>query len=473
MTTSTRAAKSEGTIASVFTTLGPTEAPLPLPSRFAELKKAVMQDIGATPEQLTRAWEGVLAALEERVPEIIQKGGDIIPRVPYADVQAGLSDAQKDAIRRTGVVVVTGGIPKDEALAWKASVKEYIAANPGVKGFPEGNIQVYELYNSKAQVAARTHPAILRTHKELLSLWHTSSSTSPSSAVDFNTPITYFDRLRIRTPGDKSFTLQPHIDGGSVERWEDPMFRRVWERVLKGGEGWREFDPFEAGCRVGAKQDLYNAPNQCSILRCWQGWTSMSTTGAGEGTLRVLPMASLATAYVVLRPFFKPVSASSPLSLAPSNWTLNLDGPEFPGSVPGKTQELNESTHPHLRLGEAMVSVPRIEPGDQVYWHCDTVHAVESEHKGNEDSSVMYIPAVPLSVNNAAYLRDQRINFEHGLPAPDFPGGPGESTFTGRASAEDITTVEGKRAMGFAPFPMSGEEGLQGLSSEINRVLFG
>lgn len=33
----------------------------------------------------------------------------------------------------------------------------------------------------------------------------------------------------------------------------------------------------------------------------------------------------------------------------------------------GKTQELNEMTHPHLRLGKTMVSVPRVEPGDQVY----------------------------------------------------------------------------------------------------------
>jgi len=100
--------------------------------------------------------------------------------------------------------------------------------------------------------------------------------------------------------------------------------------------------------------------NQCSILRCWQGWTSLSTTGVGEGTLRVLPMLSLATAYIMLRPFFCPGTAGG-------EWELDLESNSFPGSVPGKTQELNEETHPHLRLGKTMTSVPKIQPGDQVY----------------------------------------------------------------------------------------------------------
>ena len=84
----------------------------------------------------------------------------------------------------------------------------------------------------------------------------------------------------------------------------------------------------------------------------------------------------------------------------------------------GKTQELNEKTHPHLRLDKTMVSVPKLEPGDQIYCsfvivlevfnflmglhpitgHCDGVHAVEALHGGDNDSSVFYIPAVPLTI---------------------------------------------------------------------------
>jgi len=75
-----------------------------------------------------------------------------------------------------------------------------------------------------------------------------------------------------------------------------------------------------------------------------------------------------------------------------------------------------------MRLGETMTSITKIHPGDQVYcmyfvdllslhliivharrmfvWagHCDIVHSVEGLHGDREDSSVFYIPAVPLSL---------------------------------------------------------------------------
>jgi hypothetical protein len=103
--------------------------------------------------------------------------------------------------------------------------------------------------------------------------------------------------------------------------------------------------------------------NQCSIFRPWQGWTSMSVIGPGEGTLRVVPLLKLATTYLILRPFFKPRTPSSGLD----DWVVDLESTTFPGSQIGKTQELRETTHPHLQLSRTTVSVPRVEPGDQVY----------------------------------------------------------------------------------------------------------
>jgi hypothetical protein len=92
----------------------------------------------------------------------------------------------------------------------------------------------------------------------------------------------------------------------------------------------------------------------------------MSSTGPNEGTLRVLPMLSLASAYILLRPFFRPINSRSD-SLKFEDWVVDLESPTFPGSSIGKTQELNERTHPHLKLGQTMVSIPKVEPGDQVY----------------------------------------------------------------------------------------------------------
>ncbi|KAL0580983.1 hypothetical protein V5O48_001075 [Marasmius crinis-equi] len=427
--------KKEGDISSVFSSLGRKEDVFP--ERFSQLKKEMWN------EKILKAWNEVLAELETKTEEIASLGPktkQAIPRVSYTAIRDGLSPEQTKQIKEAGIVIVTGAVPKEEALAWKQSIRDYAADNkPLVRGFPADNVQVFEFYNSIAQTQARTHPAVLDTQRSLLSLWH---SSNPSAEVSLNTPISYFDRLRIRQPGDKLFTLGPHVDGGSIERWEDPTYRQCFKNILEGN--WKAHDAYDAWPRINAKQDLYQAPSQCSIFRPWQGWLSISTTGPGEGTLRFFPALTLSTTYMILRPFFKPTSNGE--------WELDLDDTTFPGSGLGQGQEFTTETHPHLKLDKTMVSMPLVEPGDQVYWHCDGVHSVEAEHNGKGDSSVMYIPAVPLTTYNAHYLRTQRNNFVAGRPAPDFPGGEGESKFVGRGTADNITTKLGKQAYGFEPF---------------------
>lgn len=105
----------------------------------------------------------------------------------------------------------------------------------------------------------------------------------------------------------------------------------------------------------------------------------------------------------------------------------------------------------------------------------DVIHAVESEHRGANAAAVMYIPAVPLTMKNVQYIRHQRDTFISGSPAPDFPGGVGESHFSGRGTVDDFLTAEGKqgqvlhidrpvigtlltnRSMGLLPFDCSGK----------------
>lgn len=90
----------------------------------------------------------------------------------------------------------------------------------------------------------------------------------------------------------------------------------------------------------------------------------MSTTRAGEGTLQVFPNIKVSSAYLILRPFFKAIKSLDELGgdraayLASENWTLDLESPDFPNSVPGHGQELNDDTHPHLDLTHTMTSLP-------------------------------------------------------------------------------------------------------------------
>jgi hypothetical protein len=156
----------------------------------------------------------------------------------------------------------------------------------------------------------------------------------------------------------------------------------------------------------------------------------MSHCSAFEGTLLVNPLLQLATAYFLLRPFFTPrngpstqVSVNGAFEhantdgyLSPDNWKLE-DKPSswLQGANLGRGQELNALLHPHLNLPETMVHIPRVQPGDYVVWHCDGIHAVDKIHAGKNDSSVLYIPACPLTERNAEYLVRQRDCFLRGM----------------------------------------------------------
>jgi hypothetical protein len=51
---------------------------------------------------------------------------------------------------------------------------------------------------------------------------------------------------------------------------------------------------------------------------------------------------------------------------------------------------------------------------------------------------VLYIPVCPTTKASAEYVVRQRAAFLQGTPAPDFPGGEGESRHIGRATEEYV-----------------------------------
>lgn len=85
----------------------------------------------------------------------------------------------------------------------------------------------------------------------------------------------------------------------------------------------------------------------------------------------------------------------------------------------------------------------------------------------------MYIGAAPLTAANAEYLAQQRATFLSGVPPPDYPGGKGESGFTGRATDGDLKTPEARRGMGFERFVVAenATEGEQIVIRAANDIL--
>ena len=61
----------------------------------------------------------------------------------------------------------------------------------------------------------------------------------------------------------------------------------------------------------------------------------------------------------------------------------------------------------------------------------------------------MYIPAVPHTPFNAAYIEKQKAAFLKGAPPPDYPQDGGEEGFVGAGKVEEIVSPVGLKAMGF------------------------
>jgi len=458
-------ARKEGDISSVFASLSGAEA-TPLPGRFADIKTAIIRN---NESRIQDSWSRLLKALRSEIQHIASAGSNIIPSIDFNQI-GNNSHTQSfgNGLRKRGAAIVRGVIAEDVALAWKKEIKEYIKKNPQTKAFPKDKPAVYELYWSPGQVKARADPNILEVQKFMMSFWH---SKHPAAPISTGHPVAYADRLRIRQPGDAGFALGPHVDGGSVERWEPNGYGlgSVYNEVFSGN--WESFDPWESSCRLPVESDLYNGAGACSMFRMFQGWLSMSHTSAGEGTLLVNPLFNLATSYLLLRPFFSPVNTNLGTSgyLDESNWQLDpFQSSTLQGATLGCTQELTEALHPHLDLSKSMVHVPRVAPGDYVAWHCDSIHAVDKIHSGKSDSSVLYIPSCPLTEGNARYLVRQREAFSNGTPGPDFPGGKGESEHVGRMGKADVSAqggVDGERAMGLKAYV--GDSSVFGKVNEI------
>jgi Protein of unknown function (DUF1479) len=381
------------------------------------------------------------AVLEREVASVVQeqKGGGAVPELSYGDLAAGhVPGALADRIRRRGCVVVRGVFPASRIDAWNQEIGEYIERNRYVERqkskvgmdryfatLAAASPQIYALYWSKPQVSARQSDELARVRLALNRLWRQPEAGEP--AFDAARECAYADRLRRRQPGDRTLGLSPHADGGSVERWCDPSYQRVYGEVLFGEP--TRYDPFEADYRISTEE--IPSPAVCSVFRSFQGWTALSQQGPGDGTLQLIPIANL-MGWMILRALRSDVAAD-----------------DLCGAKPGKAMPFDERWHGVAK--EALVSIPRVQPGDTVWWHNDLIHSVESEHRGSISSNVIYIGAAPWCPKNSLFLPRQGEAFRLGKSCPDFASEDYEVDFEGRATLDDLSPL-GRRQMGFEPW---------------------
>lgn len=129
MAVAAAAAKKEGDISDAFTSLSGAQRE-PLPDRFRVRKLDLVR---GREEQIEQSWKALLRELRKENDVVAKKGPSVIPQVDYNEFERS-AGSLKEEIRKRGVVVIKGVVPKDEARAWKGEIEEYVCKNPSTRG---------------------------------------------------------------------------------------------------------------------------------------------------------------------------------------------------------------------------------------------------------------------------------------------------------------------------------------------------
>ncbi|MEZ8083754.1 hypothetical protein A1OS_09375 [Enterovibrio norvegicus] len=405
-----------------------------LSQQILEFKAALKQkspDYKARFESVTDAMKAEIARIKQEESE-----GSAIPQFEYSDIAAsGFNDEQRARVHRAGCCIVRNALPRDEVSAHNENLSKYIIDNGYYdhKSTVEDNYfsqlksdkpQIFGIYWSQAQVWARQHQNMATLRRHLNHLWQWQDPRSGKAYFNPDLESSYADRVRRREPGDATLGLSPHVDSGSIERWIEPHYRDVYHEVFHGD--WTKYQAFDGRSRVDVEE--FPSPAVCSVFRTFQGWVALTQQGKGDGTLQTVP-STLAMPFMLLRAIQDDVEEE-----------------DLCGAAPGRALTVYKEWHPLLL--EGLVSIPKMQPGDTVWWHPDTIHAVEDKHNGDGYSNVLFIGAAPDCEKNRAFLAKQRPTFLNGDSCPDFAAENHERNYEGRATEADLSPL-GRQQMGF------------------------
>lgn len=401
-----------------------------------QMKRELRAQIGDVQAVFDRLHDKIAS----RVAEInaLKKSGDPIwPVIPFADVQSGnISDAQRAAVKRRGCAVIKGHFPREQALAWDNAMLDYLDLNkfdevykgPGDNFFgtlTASRPEIYPIYWSQAQMQARQSEEMAQVQSFLNRLWTFESNGKQWFNPDVS--VIYPDRIRRRPPGTTSKGLGAHTDSGALERWLLPAYQQVFARVFDGNID--QYDPWNAAHRTEVEEYTVDNTTKCSVFRTFQGWTALSDMIPDQGLLHVVPIPE-AMAWILLRPLLDDVPED-----------------ELCGVAPGRVLPISEKWHPLLI--EALTTIPALEAGDSVWWHCDVIHSVAPVDNQQGWGNVMYIPAAPMCEKNLAYAKKVKAALETGASPGDFPREDYETHWQARFTVNDLN-IHGKRALGMA-----------------------
>ena len=366
-----------------------------------------------------------------KIEDLKKNNQNIIPEVKFHDLNSNLEELKLE-VKKRGCVVIRDLFDDNLITQMNKDLEQYIEENNYYEDqkkkadidkyfsdLKSGKPQIFGLYWSKTQVNIRQSNELDHVKKWLNKLW--INKHNDQTIFDPNNELVYADRVRRREPGDATLGLSPHCDAGSVERWIDKGYQSVYENIF--ADNFKEYDPFNAAYR-NETQEIESAAVS-HVFRTFQGWVALTEQGPGDGTLQLIPIAK-SMAYILTRALMD-----------------DVDDNDLCGSKPARALSVNSTYHSLLLRG--LVSIPKMNPGDTVWWHPDVVHAVEDQHLGKGYSNVVYVGSTPYCEKNLVYAKKQSKKFLEGKSPPDFAEEDYEVNYKNRAKISDLTPLGKKQ----------------------------
>ncbi len=370
--------------------------------------------------------------IQKEVAIIKESKDSIIPEIEFKDISNKDQTIIKDKVFKRGCVIIRNVFDKKKMRELNEDLDKYVLENNyfedqkkkiGIDEYfsdlKSGKPQIFGLYWSKAQSEIRHSKEMETVKKWLNNLWN--YNYEGKNVFDPNRELVYADRVRRREPGDDTLGLSPHCDAGSIERWTDKAYQKIYNDIFS--DNFENFNPYDAKYRDETIE--FESPAVAHVFRTFQGWTALTEQGPNDGTLQLIPIVK-GMSYVLTRALLDDV---------PEN--------ELCGSKAGKALSINEKYHSLLL--EGLISIPKMKPGDTIWWHPDVVHAVEEKHQGKNYSNVVYVGATPYCKKNIDYIKKQSKKFIEGKSPPDFAPEDYEVNYKGRVTVNDLSELAKKQ----------------------------
>ena len=268
--------------------------------------KNYLKSLSKNYEQNFLKIENFIKSEVDKIQQLKNSQKAVIPEIDFSELDQPNIDFIEN-VKKRGCLIIRNVFEDKAIFELNTQLEKYIDENNYYEDQQEksdldkyfsdlksAKPQIYGLYWSKAQIEIRHSEKMAKVKKWLNNLW--LYKNDEYEVFNPNKELSYADRVRRREPGDNTLGLSPHCDAGSIERWTDSFYQKIYKKIF--ADSFEKFDPFDAKYRDKTKE--FESPAVAHVFRTFQGWTALTEQGPSDGTLQLIPI-SKGIAYVLTR----------------------------------------------------------------------------------------------------------------------------------------------------------------------------